>query len=461
MPIPPPTSNTAPPTPHLPLPVPPCPPPILTLPLTRRLLPPLRTPKPRLRAPVSPASTPSIPCAATPALSCLRSVPPPLRLPLRAPSPPPDDPRRHLARQNATFPIRPHPRPSRDDTPLLRYAIDRLHRTPARPACIPSFADLGKPHANAQGLRIRAFLIALLERCRRRRPPQSDFEVLPTAHLVAIPRPPPCRFPPLRINAAVARHRVIVARGFPCQLPPILPPPEHALPQPACPSRLLASNTDFHGRPFAIPSSRDAATKPGHPPLSYPSLRIPVLAFNDRVLDMLLTYVYGYRPRTFPAVPPIRHSLGLHDRNVDVPRTPAGPPAGLTRNGAILLLRQATPLTPFAAAPRAQSPPIASVLLPPATHQRSFASVTLSILISLASTAPSSMAPAALPQCSRTSPSSRASPVWLLLLLMYSQAVRQPPDRSELQHEFDEWEVIIYTMALAFLCEDIDRVSTR
>jgi hypothetical protein len=51
--------------------------------------------------------------------------------------------------------------------------------------------------------------------------------------------------------------------------------------------------------------------------------------------------------------------------------------------------------------------------------------------------------------------------VWLLLLLGYSQAVRQPPECSDLQHKFDEWEVIIYTMALAFLCEDINRVSMR
>ncbi|KAJ7713314.1 hypothetical protein B0H14DRAFT_3523477 [Mycena olivaceomarginata] len=48
----------------------------------------------------------------------------------------------------------------------------------------------------------------------------------------------------------------------------------------------LPAVTDFHGRLFAVPSSRDAATKPGHPPPSYPSLRIPVLAFNDGVLDV-------------------------------------------------------------------------------------------------------------------------------------------------------------------------------
>jgi hypothetical protein len=51
--------------------------------------------------------------------------------------------------------------------------------------------------------------------------------------------------------------------------------------------------------------------------------------------------------------------------------------------------------------------------------------------------------------------------VWLFFLLVYSQAVRQPLERSTQQRAFDEWEVIMYTMALAFLCEDINRVSTR
>ncbi|KAJ7368610.1 hypothetical protein DFH08DRAFT_831810 [Mycena albidolilacea] len=48
--------------------------------------------------------------------------------------------------------------------------------------------------------------------------------------------------------------------------------------------------------------------------------------------------------------------------------------------------------------------------------------------------------------------------VWLFFLLVYSQAVRQPLERSTQQRAFDEWEVIMYTMALAFLCEDINRL---
>ncbi|KAJ7301046.1 hypothetical protein DFH08DRAFT_827898 [Mycena albidolilacea] len=47
--------------------------------------------------------------------------------------------------------------------------------------------------------------------------------------------------------------------------------------------------------------------------------------------------------------------------------------------------------------------------------------------------------------------------VWLFFLLVYSQAVRQPLERSTQQPEFDEWEVVMYTMALASLCEDINR----
>ncbi|KAJ7310759.1 hypothetical protein DFH08DRAFT_1046019 [Mycena albidolilacea] len=48
--------------------------------------------------------------------------------------------------------------------------------------------------------------------------------------------------------------------------------------------------------------------------------------------------------------------------------------------------------------------------------------------------------------------------VWLFFFLVYSQAVRQPLERSTQQPEFDEWEVVMYTMALALLCEDINRV---
>ncbi|KAF7352544.1 hypothetical protein MVEN_01219700 [Mycena venus] len=48
--------------------------------------------------------------------------------------------------------------------------------------------------------------------------------------------------------------------------------------------------------------------------------------------------------------------------------------------------------------------------------------------------------------------------VWLFFLVVYSQAVRQPLERSTGQREFDEWEITLYTMALAFLCEDINRL---
>ncbi|KAJ7241905.1 hypothetical protein B0H12DRAFT_1203933 [Mycena haematopus] len=43
--------------------------------------------------------------------------------------------------------------------------------------------------------------------------------------------------------------------------------------------------------------------------------------------------------------------------------------------------------------------------------------------------------------------------VWLFFLVVYSQAVRQPLERSTGQLEFDGWEITMYTMALAFLCE--------
>ncbi|KAJ7844745.1 hypothetical protein B0H14DRAFT_990964 [Mycena olivaceomarginata] len=51
--------------------------------------------------------------------------------------------------------------------------------------------------------------------------------------------------------------------------------------------RALRTVTHFHGRPFAVPSSHDAATQPGRPPPSYASLRFPVLAYNG-VLDVAL-----------------------------------------------------------------------------------------------------------------------------------------------------------------------------
>ncbi|KAJ6538556.1 Ca2+-permeable cation channel activity protein [Mycena vulgaris] len=48
--------------------------------------------------------------------------------------------------------------------------------------------------------------------------------------------------------------------------------------------------------------------------------------------------------------------------------------------------------------------------------------------------------------------------VWLFFLLAYSQAVRQPLERSQFMPQLDEWEIILYAMALSFLCEDINRL---
>ncbi|RDB19925.1 Calcium channel YVC1 [Hypsizygus marmoreus] len=45
--------------------------------------------------------------------------------------------------------------------------------------------------------------------------------------------------------------------------------------------------------------------------------------------------------------------------------------------------------------------------------------------------------------------------IWLFFLLAYSQAVREPLERLGDAHmSFDEWEIILYTMSLAFLIED-------
>ncbi|KAJ7498649.1 hypothetical protein FB451DRAFT_1016192 [Mycena latifolia] len=43
--------------------------------------------------------------------------------------------------------------------------------------------------------------------------------------------------------------------------------------------------------------------------------------------------------------------------------------------------------------------------------------------------------------------------VWLFFLLVYSQAVRQPLERTQGTLQFDEWEVALYGLALSFLCE--------
>ncbi|KAJ7799190.1 hypothetical protein B0H14DRAFT_3491835 [Mycena olivaceomarginata] len=132
------------------------------------------------------------------------------------------------------------------------------------------------------------------------------------------------------------------------------------------------------------------------------------LTLRHRSLPVYTTYVDRYCPRTFPGTPSIRHPLDLRDRSVYVPRisadltasptllcntphampaprtsldtarTPAGLPAHLTRDGAILL-----PIVPIGRQ-------TAHGTRTPATRRRSCASATLSSFISLAFTAPSS-----------------------------------------------------------------------
>ncbi|KAJ7846253.1 hypothetical protein B0H14DRAFT_3681620, partial [Mycena olivaceomarginata] len=87
--------------------------------------------------------------------------------------------------------------------------------------------------------------------------------------------------------------------------------------------------THFHGSPFAVSSSHDAATRPGRPPALYSRLRIPVLAYNSGVLDVALcgqndvpqtapspscrplrstsVPLSAFQRRRFPAQPYIRH----------------------------------------------------------------------------------------------------------------------------------------------------------
>ncbi|KAJ7275705.1 Hsp90 protein-domain-containing protein [Mycena rebaudengoi] len=48
--------------------------------------------------------------------------------------------------------------------------------------------------------------------------------------------------------------------------------------------------------------------------------------------------------------------------------------------------------------------------------------------------------------------------VWLLFLLVYSQAVRQPLEQFEVSPNLDKWEYILYTLALAFLFEGTCRI---
>ncbi|KAG8918772.1 hypothetical protein FRC00_012088, partial [Tulasnella sp. 408] len=48
--------------------------------------------------------------------------------------------------------------------------------------------------------------------------------------------------------------------------------------------------------------------------------------------------------------------------------------------------------------------------------------------------------------------------LWLFFLFVYSQAVRQPTEMTlDPRHPFDEWEIILYGMALAYSFEDIDK----
>ncbi|KAI0751001.1 calcium activated cation channel [Daedaleopsis nitida] len=49
--------------------------------------------------------------------------------------------------------------------------------------------------------------------------------------------------------------------------------------------------------------------------------------------------------------------------------------------------------------------------------------------------------------------------MWFLLLLAYSQAVREPLDKLDPNHsDLDEWEVVMYILALAFSFEDLHKV---
>ncbi|KAI0321937.1 calcium activated cation channel [Amylostereum chailletii] len=50
--------------------------------------------------------------------------------------------------------------------------------------------------------------------------------------------------------------------------------------------------------------------------------------------------------------------------------------------------------------------------------------------------------------------------VWLLFLVVYSQAVREPLDRlnSSLHKHLDEWEIVLYIMSLSFSLEEIHKI---
>ncbi|THH28802.1 hypothetical protein EUX98_g5390 [Antrodiella citrinella] len=49
--------------------------------------------------------------------------------------------------------------------------------------------------------------------------------------------------------------------------------------------------------------------------------------------------------------------------------------------------------------------------------------------------------------------------VWLLFLLVYSQAVREPLDKINPDYfDFDKWEIALYVLSLSFCCEDVQKV---
>ncbi|KAF9464883.1 hypothetical protein BDZ94DRAFT_1296902 [Collybia nuda] len=51
--------------------------------------------------------------------------------------------------------------------------------------------------------------------------------------------------------------------------------------------------------------------------------------------------------------------------------------------------------------------------------------------------------------------------VWFFFLVVYSQAVREPLEKLDSAHlSFDEWEIILYTMALSFIVEDTHKFFT-
>jgi len=49
--------------------------------------------------------------------------------------------------------------------------------------------------------------------------------------------------------------------------------------------------------------------------------------------------------------------------------------------------------------------------------------------------------------------------IWLIFLVVYSQAVRSPLDRLDINHQFlDGWELALYIMALSFALEDVNKL---